>query len=182
MNFSGPTIAYARKPLLARLTLVVVFALSAVGVAAGADVTWQLGADVGTLDDKVMMDSEGGYRLFLGVGLNRNWGIELAHLDLGEPGAHPGVVDISKTGTLYSLLFIHPLNEMFAVFLRGGVLDWKVDATFSGIPADEEGSDAAWGIGANYLVSDHVMLRAQLERFHVASKINFVSIGAALCF
>lgn len=142
----------------------------------------------GTVDGK-----DTGYKIFGGYEFNRNFGVELAWVDLGKAsysGTFLGLpvtggsvktsgLNISAVGTL-------PLSSSFALFGKLGLFSWESKASdvTGGVPfsGKEDGSDVSFGIGASYNFTKNLAIRAEWEQFKAVDNISLLSLGVVYKF
>jgi OOP family OmpA-OmpF porin len=142
----------------------------------------------GTVDDK-----DTGFKIFGGYQFNRNFGVELAWVDLGEAsysGTFLGLPvtggTVKTSGLNISAVGTFPLGSGFALFGKAGIFAWESEANdvtggtpFSG---KEDGTDLSFGLGASYDFTKNFAIRAEWERFKAVGDIDLLSIGVAYKF
>jgi len=142
----------------------------------------------GTVDDK-----DTGFKIYGGYQFNRNFGLELAWVDLGKAsysGTFLGLpvtggtvkasgLNISAVGTL-------PLGSGFALFGKAGLFAWESEANdvTGGVPfsGKEDGTDLSIGVGASYDFTKNFAIRAEWERFKAVGDIDLLSVGIVYKF
>jgi Outer membrane protein beta-barrel domain len=69
------------------------------------------------------------------------------------------------------------------LFARVGVIDWKIDVTAPDFDASDDGTDLAYGVGAQFRVWS-LGVRAEYERFDIsnADTVDMVSLGLTWTF
>jgi OOP family OmpA-OmpF porin len=138
--------------------------------------------------------SDTGFKVFGGYQFNRNFGLELAYVDLGKSrysgfaGPDPvigGKVEV--TGVNLSAIGAWPVAPNFDVFGKIGFLSWedKASDVTAGDPFSDkiDGTDLSFGFGANWHLTKNVRLRVEWERFRVDdTDADLFSVGAVYKF
>lgn len=127
------------------------------------------------------------WKAFTGFDVNRNFGVELGYVHLGDAsaGAFTGeTVTAKDKGAYLDALLKVPVTRQFGVFLKGGVNDIR-----SEISDNFAGSSAAWhtrgtyGAGLSINLSRAVGLRGEWERFEIPNnKTDLVSASLVFNF
>lgn len=126
-------------------------------------------------------DSATGFKLFLGGNVNQNLGAEIAYIDFG------GVTDVGynvdSTAMTLSAVGTLPLTEQLGLFGKLGFGSWKFDA---GTKGKNTGTDLAWGMGAQFTLSNKVALRAEYESVntgeYLIGDLSITSLSALVRF
>ncbi|HKJ88514.1 MAG TPA: outer membrane beta-barrel protein [Gammaproteobacteria bacterium] len=123
--------------------------------------------------------SDTAYKAFLGYRFTPYLGVEGAYADLGNPGkrlsnALGGNRLKFRTQAWYAYLVGYlPIANAFDLFGKAGVADWKVDAKVQGNGFQSQfdkapnGTDFAWGLGAEANLPLNVSVRAEYERIEM---------------
>lgn len=134
-----------------------------------------------------------GMKFFGGYQFSRNFGLELAFVDLGKAG-YSGTFQgfpvtggtIKTTGFNFSAVGIWPLNANFDIFGKVGAFSWESKASdvtggapFSG---KEDGTDLSFGLGVTYNMTKNFGIRAEWEQFKAVDNISLLSVGVAYKF
>lgn len=152
-----------------------------------------LGTNIGSADQKVSVDGAGsrkdsdtGYKLYGGVGINQHFGVETGYVNFGEgsvrnslsgasASAKPHAVYVAATGTL-------PLNEQVSLFAKAGVAAnrTKIRTTFAGVSDSDTESRIApmIGVGAAYKFTPNVSVVGEYENFGKIVKEDGASLKA----
>lgn len=151
------------------------------GVGAG-----DLGLTTGSADD-----SDTAYKIFGGYNFNKNIGVELAYVDLGEVsfngtvGATPVNGKIDTQGFNISAVFTAPINDRFSIFGKVGAFAWDADfaASSAAVRATASGSstDFSAGLGAAYNFNKNLSVRTEYEYFDDVDA-NLWTVGLAYKF
>jgi OOP family OmpA-OmpF porin len=145
--------------------------------------------DSGTVDGK-----DTGWKIFGGYMFSRNFGLEVAYVNLGEVsysgtfGGFPvtgGKVEV--TGFNVAALGSLPINEQFSIFGKIGLFMWEAEAsdTTGGVPfsATADGTDLSLGLGVSYNFTRNFAVRAEWEMFQTdEADATLLSIGAVFRF
>src|SRR5688572_2697436 len=140
--------------------------------------------DSGTVDGK-----DTGWKIFGGYMFSRNFGLEVAYVNLGEVsysgtfGGFPvtgGKVEV--TGFNVAALGSLPINEQFSIFGKIGLFMWEAEAsdTTGGVPfsATADGTDLSLGLGVSYNFTRNFAVRAEWEMFQTdEADATLLSIG-----
>lgn len=127
------------------------------------------------------------WKAFTGVDVNRNFGVELGYVHLGDAsaGAFTGEqVTAKDKGAYLDALLKIPVTHELGVFLKGGVNDIRSEIT-----DNVTGTSAAWhsrgtyGAGLDINLSRAVGLRGEWERFEIPhNKTDLVSASLVFNF
>ena len=145
--------------------------------------------DSGSVDGK-----DTGWKIFGGYMFNRNFGLEVAYVNLGEVsysgtfGGFPvtgGKVEVS--GFNVAALGSLPINEQLSVFGKLGLFMWEAEAsdTTGGVPFSDkiDGTDLAFGVGVGYNFTRNFAVRAEWEMFQTDdADATMLSVGAVFRF
>jgi OOP family OmpA-OmpF porin len=161
-------------------------ALLAAGACAASAADFYVGGSVGSsryhADDDVANGftvndkNDTGYKLFGGVSITENFGVEAGYVNLGklkftDTSFGPAVSGTIKgTGFFVDAVGTLPLGSSgFAVLGKIGVFNGKAKATATGPlgsgSADDSGTDVKFGIGASYTITKSLQVRAEWERY-----------------
>ena len=138
--------------------------------------------------------SDTGFKFFGGYQFNRNFGLELAYVDLGKArysgfaGPDPvtgGKVEV--TGVNLSAVGSWPLAGNIDLFGKIGFLSWedKASDVTGGQPFSDkiDGTDLSFGFGARFHITRNVSARVEWERFRVdKTDADLFSVGAVFKF
>ncbi len=150
-----------------------------------------VGLGAGEVNDKVDdFDANGvAIKLFGGYVFNRYFAIEGAYIDAGELKDTVDGVDIAveSDGIVISALGKLPIGEALSVFAKLGYTfyDEKVSARQGSLRFSENNSDEdlLYGAGAELLLGQKILLRAEYEVVDVANAdFNILSASAAFRF
>lgn len=181
-------------------TTIALFTTAALGLAAApalaADNGVYLGASVGqsgvTFEETVAgedfeFDTDStGYKAILGWRFLDWLAVEANYVDLGsgDDNVAGTRIETDVNGVSLSAVGFLPLGPV-DLFARVGAIDWKADVTASdlGFDASDDGTDLAYGVGAQFRVWS-LGLRAEYERYDIseADTVDMVSLGVTWTF
>ena len=132
----------------------------------------------GSLDE-----SDSGWKVFAGYKFFEYFALELAYVDLGLVSfdatsdasgsvyaAGPVTGFVSASGPSASAIGIIPLGDRFDFLVKAGFMAWKADVSvsnsaFGTANSEEDGTELAFGLGAQFRFTDRFSVRAEWERF-----------------
>jgi opacity protein-like surface antigen len=175
---ASPLNARARRALTLAAALVAALGFSG---PAAADLYLGFGSGRASLDDRILGEPEEfngeatSEHYFLGVRLGHHASLEIGRADLGLMSDEMTELGLTSTTTVrtdgrtISLLFAEPIAGDLSVFLRAGVFDWAREGNEGGgaFLSNASGQNGHFGLGASLRVSDHLVLRAEYQRFEV---------------
>lgn len=126
-----------------------------------ADQAWYVGGDLastkfqafGGSERKTGVGAYGGYRV------NENFAIEATVRNMGNWDTSSG--KLSANSLSASVLAIAPLGDAFALYGRLGYARNSLDLTKNSSITSVHENKALFGIGGNYSINKHVMLRVE---------------------
>lgn len=147
-------------------------------------------------------NTDTGWKLYGGYQLNQNIGFEAAYVNLGSATANatystlagsPVQTNTDADGYLLSVVGSLPLGDKFAVFGKLGAFVWSAEASattsLGPVSLSGDGTDLAFGLGANWKINKSIGLRAEWERFQNLSvdgsnerDVDLLSLGATYRF
>ena len=126
-------------------------------------------------------DSRVSYKGLVGLQLSPNFALEGQYINFGtaEDGANQVKVNGFTAGVVADL----PLTEWFSPYAKAGALFWEADGRFSGVNANDDGTDFTYGVGARLGLSDNVDFRLEYERFELSdTEIDMASANLQFNF
>ena len=162
--------------------------LFAAGAASAADNGIYVGASIGDASVEIdqglaQVDSDDtGFKLIAGIRPLDWLAVEANYVNFGE--AEDGPLAAETDGiSAFAVVFL-PLGPV-DVFAKGGVVSWdsSVDVDGGGTLFAEDGTDVAYGVGAQFRVWS-LSIRAEYEVFDLddVEDANLLSIGATFTF
>jgi OOP family OmpA-OmpF porin len=145
-------------------------------------------------------DTDTGWKLFGGYQVNRNLAVEAAWVDLGEVGINvnvssPQTVSLGASsavdGFALSAVGMLPIGDRLDLIGRLGIYSWDVSAqaivtdggTAVQASADDDGSDAVYGIGLEYDFNIGVTTRVEWERYDIGGDdVDLLSVSVGYQF
>lgn len=120
-------------------------------------------------------DDDTGWKLNLGYQFTPYWGVEAFYVDFGELAdaegtvlGAPVTVEADVDGYGAALVGTYPIGD-FSLFGKVGFISWDSDASVTGnagsVSADDDGTDAMFGLGAGYSLTEQLSLRAEWEYY-----------------
>lgn len=166
------------------------------GPAFAADNGIYLGASVGqsgvSFDDTIEgqdvdfdVDSTG-FKAILGWRFVDWLAVEANYVDLGSGDDRVAgtKIETDVSGISLSAVGFLPVGPV-DLFARVGVIDWEADVTARdfGFDASDDGTDLAYGVGAQFRVWS-LSLRGEYERFDIsdADTVDMISLGVTWTF
>jgi hypothetical protein len=138
-------------------------------------------------------DTDTAFGINIGVNINKNFAIEFGYKDFGEAGIkatstlnvapitfNAGSALTSKAdGWNLGVVGILPVSDSFDVFAKAGLLKWDAEYTLTGsgtvgsqsysgsFSFDEDGTDAYYGLGGKYHLTETFDLGVEFVRYEV---------------
>ncbi len=147
------------------------------GLGSGSSSDW-CDIDLGACED-----SDTGFKMFGGARLSEGVAAEIAYINFGTVSdyGYPGSVDISSV-TL-SAVGLLPASEQFSLLGKIGLAFWTADA---GGGVGNDGSDLAFGVGAQIKVNENLAIRGEWEQVQagdvVVGDLTLLSVSALYHF
>ena len=171
-----------------------------VGVGIGQSLVDLEANDLGPGIWSSVSDTDTSVKIFGGYAINENFSVEAGYTNFGEFGVDytDGFDTLSEnyeaTALYLAAVGSVPLGQA-SLFGKFGLASWDLDASLSstfGVSASASvsGTDPVYGFGAQFDVSNNVMLRVEFERFtNVGDEnetgeadIDLLSVSAAMRF
>jgi OOP family OmpA-OmpF porin len=132
---------------------------------------------IGSCDDK-----DTAWKAFGGYQVNRNFGVELGYVDLGEFTAGgtflgaPASAAVEAKGVELVAVGTIPFTQQLAAYGKAGVFRWDVDsrATVGAASAgtDDKGNDFTYGAGIKYDFTRNLAGRLEFQRYNNVGETN----------
>jgi hypothetical protein len=175
-----------------RLLITTLLLISPLGALA-ADNGIYLGASIGQANTKLdegftdgFDADDTGYKFILGIRPLDWLGFEASYVDLGQADDRVDGVRLRSdvdgiAAYAIGFLAVGPVD----VFAKGGAITWDASVTSPdlNLSADDDGTDLAFGVGAQFRVWS-LSLRAEYEIFDIGSAddVNLLSVGVTWTF
>ncbi len=122
-------------------------------------------------------------KVFGGYSFNDYLAIEGAYYDFGDisDGNNSAEIDGISLAVVGKL----PVSNRFTLFGKVGGHDWDADTTgaVSGQISSDSDTDAFYGLGVEYSISQSISLRGELERYEVEDlDVDVATIGISFNF
>lgn len=156
-----------RKTPIARVFTALLFGAMAGGACAGDGFYVGGGAGQAFVDEADYDDEDTAFSVFGGYQFNRHFALEGGYADLGqiEPGSAGAPFEADTVHA--TAIGMIPLNDEFAVYGRAGVHRWDADTALALLDGEDSGTDATYGVGAQYRFTERFALRAEVNRFEM---------------
>lgn len=147
-------------------------------------------------------DSDSGWKVFGGYKFSKYFALELSYVDLGSvsfdatsdgsgsvflSGPVTGIV--SAKGPSASAVGIIPVGNRFDFLIKAGFMAWDADVTLSNSAfgtanTSQDGTDLAYGLGAQFRFTDRFSVRGEWESFTdiIATDGQLLSLSAQISF
>ena len=151
---------------------------------AGTESGIYLGAGVGDASVKEgnFDASDTAYKLFGGLNFGVipliDLAVEFSYVDFGSPSTSDASVDITGLNAfgLAGVSF-----GPFGVYAKAGAISWNSDASIGASSGSDDGTDAAYGVGARFAVGSFAV-RAEYEVYDLEADLDMVSISGVYTF
>ena len=111
------------------------------------------------------MDSENGWRIFGGYGINKNISFEGAYASYYDKKSSSGA-EASISAFEIAGVFKNPLNEQISLFGKAGMSFWKGEVKNNGRKLyDNDGKDFFFGGGLEYDIQNNIAIRGELNMY-----------------
>ena len=145
-----------------------------------------------------LSSSRTAWRLFGGLHLNRNLGVEAGYVYLAKDrlteDVHGDYFEAKVNGFEFTPIGLLSVGKHLTAFARGGIIFWHSDmvtARFGGPGSGtkkESGASPALGIGVEYDLNEYLGLRAEYTRYAVdkakagLGDFNFLALNGVFAF
>lgn len=153
----------------------------------------QTRADIEDMPGFSVDDTDTGYSLGLGYEFNKYVAFEAGYVDLGETTMTLGAFNaaVEADGFYFGPKVSLPITDKFSVFGKVGLFAWDVDASSNfGVAASASGTDAYFGAGLAYDITDALALKAEWTRYNSvgdenttdSADVDFIAAGLVFKF
>ncbi|MBX2867591.1 MAG: outer membrane beta-barrel protein [Acidiferrobacterales bacterium] len=135
------------------------------------------------IDERGFDEDDTGSKLFGGYQLNDYLAIEGAYYDFGD--INDGSSSTEIDGLSAAIVGKLPVSNHIALFGKVGGHEWDADVTgaASGQISSDSDSDAFYGLGVEYNISQSISLRAEVERYEVEDlDVDVATVGLSFNF
>jgi OmpA-OmpF porin, OOP family len=183
--------------------IAVLLAASALSIPAhAADTGWYLFGDVGQtkvkdidttgIPNPSVDDTDTGFRVGGGYMFHKNFGAEIAYVDLGKATVTSGgqTVEAKASGEVVSLVGVLPIGEQFSLFARLGFINGTVKLSGPGGSVDSTDVKTTYGVGAGFNFTRQLGVRLNWDKFAKLgdsnttgeSDVDMISVGVVFKF
>lgn len=105
------------------------------------------------------------YKGLAGIRLNPVVALEAQYIDFGT--SEDGGNRVNADGVTAGIVVDVPVFTYVHPYAKAGALFWDSEEQFGIFTRRNDGTDFMYGVGMRFIVSDHVDLRAEYERFEL---------------
>lgn len=105
------------------------------------------------------------WKALVGTKVNSILSVEGQYIDFGA--ANRSSDRIQATGWTAGVVLELPLETSITPYGKIGALFWETDSSFNNISRNEDGTDLTVGLGLRFMLSPHLALRTEYERFEM---------------
>lgn len=186
-----------------RRNVAVLLAASALSIPAyAADTGWYLFGDVGQtkfknidttgIPNPSVDDTDTGFRLGGGYMFHKNFGAEIAYVDLGKATVSSGgaTAEAKASGEVLAVVGVLPLGQQFSLLARVGFINATVKLSGPGGSVDSTDVKSTYGIGAAFNFNPQLGVRVGFDRYSKLgdsnttgeSDVDMISLGVVYKF
>jgi OmpA-OmpF porin, OOP family len=157
--------------------------LAPLGSAQAARSGLYFGGSYGLYDIKeVTLDEQDTFwKAFLGAQFTDWFGLEVGYVDFNRATEQNS--SFESDGLSAAAVLSLPLGPRSALYGKVGQFWWDAATTTSGVQTTSDSSDAFWGAGLKFGLSDAIGLRVEYERYDVFDiDLDAVSVGLQVTF
>ena len=138
------------------------------GISFGQSKVKDLCTGLGGLGITSCDDKDTALTVFGGYQINKNFGVELGYVTLGEVSATAPGVTVTAEAKGFELVGVGtvPLNQKFSLFGKLGFFRWDVDASAPGVSTSESGTDLTYGFGVKYDFTTKFAVRGYWQKYN----------------
>lgn len=141
------------------------------------------GIGLGQGNDKVLNQTSGASKLFIGYNFNPVLGMEFSYVNLGSSYVDIYGTEFTQDGGSIDIIGYLPLSPYMNLFARGGIYNWTVSTNYYPYGA-ASGSSNDYGFGLNAEVSPRIWMRGEYQKFldvH-GGDVDMISVSLAYHF
>lgn len=135
------------------------------------------------VDERGFDEDTTGGKIFGGYKINQFFSIEASYYDFDEIESQQSALEID--GVSLSVIASLPATDHLSIFAKAGAHDWDTQArgNITSLLSRDSDTDAFYGIGVKYELTDSLSLQAEAERYEVEEiDLDVASIGFAFNF
>ncbi len=169
------------KKFIIGFFMLVVLSLTSTSALAGSGESY-IGLTLGPTDFDICgsfgtcNDSDTGFKIFAGSGINENFDIEVSYFNLGSAnyGWFGTKINFDVTGIAVDGVAKLPVGDQVEVFGKAGLALWGVNSFIFG---GGGGLDLKLGLGAKFKVNERLSLRAEYELYALDGDATMLGVG-----
>ncbi len=136
---------------------------------------------IGSSKDKVLDETATSLRAGVGTTVMQNLTVEAEFVYLGTLDF--GTVELSQSGGSVSISPFINVGDNATVFLKLGLLFWRIELSSGSASVDNTGTDAFGGIGMSIGINDKTSLVVEYDAYTVADgDVNLITVGGRFAF
>lgn len=172
------------KNSISKIALIALATISATNQAIADDQFYVgVSASQAFVDERGLDDDDTGGKIFGGYKLNEYFSIEAAYYDFGEIEDNGSNFEVD--GPSLAVIGSLPLTKNFSILAKAGVHDWAVESSslISAQLSEDSDSDAFYGVGVDYSLTDKWTIRGEVERYEIEDiDLDVASVGVSFNF
>ncbi len=136
---------------------------------------------IGSSKDKVLDETATSLRAGVGATVMQNLNAEAEFVYLGTLDF--GVLELTQSGASVSISPFINVGDNATIFLKLGLLLWRIELSSGSASVDDTGTDAFGGIGLSVGINDKTSLVVEYDAYTVSDgDINLITVGARFAF
>ncbi|ENC6729711.1 porin family protein [Vibrio navarrensis] len=104
------------------------------------------------------------YGVRIGSGILPFLDVEAGYMNLGQGENSGTTVDTSTKFVAIKPTFTLPMVDIYA---RAGLHQWDTDSKYLNLTSSDDGTDAMFGVGFDYFISDYFSIGASYTRYNI---------------
>lgn len=127
-------------------------------------------------------DDDTGWKLFVGRQINKNFGLELDYVNLGEASAKLGGIKLTTEaqGVTFSGIGSIPVGNQWSVFAKAGLMYYDAEAKALGFSKDNKDFTYTYGVGGQYNINKSFGIRAEWQMYKDLEAVDNEEFDASL--
>jgi len=148
-------------------------------------------ADLSSLGGGDLDDDGTGTKLYIGYSFNKYFAAEFSAYNFAEASVaavevSPGTfasASVSMKGFGAYAVGMYPVSKKVNLMAKLGVLSWDADLQVNNTSAENDGTDAAYGLAASYAFTKELSVAAEWESFNSDNpELSMLSLGFKFIF